>query len=47
MALIAAEGMKAHYKRQFWNILTLIFPVKILKNGDTYQMAYGWFISGI
>ena len=34
------------YKRQF-EAFNSNFPVKIQKTGDTYQMAYGWFMIGI
>ena len=47
MWLISTEGKKAHYKRQFWSFLTLISQSKYKKTGDTYPMAYGWFIIGI
>ena len=47
MALISSEGTKDHYKRQFSSILTPISQSKYKKNGDTYQMAYGWFMFDI
>ena len=47
MALILTEGTKAYYKRQFWSFITLISQSKYKKTGDTYPMAYGWFMIGI
>ena len=47
MALISTEGTKAHYKRQFSSILTLISQSKYKKTGDTYEMAYGWLMFGM
>ena len=47
MARISTEGTKAYYKRQFSGILTRISQSKYKKTGDTYPMAYGWFMFGI
>ena len=47
MVLISVEGTKAHYKRQLSSILILISQSKWKKTGDTYPMAYVWFMFGI
>ena len=47
MALISTEETKAYQKRHFSSILTLISQSKYKNNGETYAMAYDWFMFGI